>query len=475
MTLLVLLAAAILIAVFFYLSRRTSEPAVIPIVSSDGLLELQVPEGSLPAGVSPEDISIMPDSEPDLPFSIEGVNLVAYDLQPDGLTFSEPAQMKVAFGEDPQLYFSGSGDSYSLIDGVTYVFQDEGNYALVPVEHFSTFVHSTNAKPIFKLSGSASDIFEGDSITSEGLVSLTGTAYKIVYESGSIGYELVDGSQRITGAIFNSHNIDPGPKLNSPPTSAFGQSYTLTANGFTCRKAGPSFTEFHLTLNWDVKETGALGQLVNLIADQTAHMFAEIIVTFDCKKKQKPVELKCGNYIAEGSEECDNTDLRGKTCKDFGFDSGYLRCDKECRYDKTDCTNLRKISCNENTYDDDTSDSASYTCVDDCPGDEVCGPGCTCIQPDEGKSTTNDTTGLSGLPGLDEPVKEKIKVIRYGDDYIPIDQLHTFTGPECDKAEHWHANTGLVTTLKGEKVTDPNGCGFGKVSENPAIEIEVVR
>lgn len=69
-----------------------------------------------------------------------------------------------------------------------------------------------------------------------------------------------------------------------------------------------------------------------------------------------------------------------------------------------------------------------------------------------------------------------VSVIQYGDKYLPIDQLHKFTGEEeeeCDAQEHWHANGGTVEATDGSTVPDPGGCGFGKTASTPVIEVEV--
>ena len=74
-----------------------------------------------------------------------------------------------------------------------------------------------------------------------------------------------------------------------------------------------------------------------------------------------------------------------------------------------------------------------------------------------------------------EPVaiEEEIEVIRYGSYYIPLNQVHSGSGSECDGVEHWHANGPTVTATDGTVLSDPNpaGCGFGKTSEVPVMTI----
>jgi len=45
----------------------------------------------------------------------------------------------------------------------------------------------------------------------------------------------------------------------------------------------------------------------------------------------------CGNFIAEGGEDCDNSDLNGQTCINLGYASGNLSCDIACDFDTSAC------------------------------------------------------------------------------------------------------------------------------------------
>jgi hypothetical protein len=47
----------------------------------------------------------------------------------------------------------------------------------------------------------------------------------------------------------------------------------------------------------------------------------------------------CGDGTAEGDEACDGADLGGKTCDDFGFQFGALKCAPGCAHDTSACTN----------------------------------------------------------------------------------------------------------------------------------------
>lgn len=54
----------------------------------------------------------------------------------------------------------------------------------------------------------------------------------------------------------------------------------------------------------------------------------------------KIIEIVCGNNVAEFWEECDGTDLRGKSCLDFGYSGGNLSCTSVCTYDTFLCKSV---------------------------------------------------------------------------------------------------------------------------------------
>lgn len=46
----------------------------------------------------------------------------------------------------------------------------------------------------------------------------------------------------------------------------------------------------------------------------------------------------CGNNIKEGEEDCDNSDLAGKTCQNFGYTQGTLSCLPSCDFNFSNCS-----------------------------------------------------------------------------------------------------------------------------------------
>lgn len=70
--------------------------------------------------------------------------------------------------------------------------------------------------------------------------------------------------------------------------------------------------------------------------------------------------------------------------------------------------------------------------------------------------------------------EQKIKVIVVGDKRIPLTEVHTGIGTECENQEHYHANTNnMAMAVDGTNVSDPGGCGYGKVEEIKIEEVEL--
>lgn len=89
------------------------------------------------------------------------------------------------------------------------------------------------------------------------------------------------------------------------------------------------------------------------------------------------------------------------------------------------------------------------------------------------------TNNKSAEPFSEPTQKEssKIQVIDVDGKKVPLTELKTGIGPECQKAgkdsKHYHAlNHEAAIALDGTTVVDPGGCGFGKVDEVKIEEVE---
>lgn len=64
----------------------------------------------------------------------------------------------------------------------------------------------------------------------------------------------------------------------------------------------------------------------------------------------------CGNNIVEGGEDCDNSELNGKSCSSLGLGVGILGCDISCSFNKSGCKASAVVSAStENTTSSTTA------------------------------------------------------------------------------------------------------------------------
>ena len=106
------------------------------VESGDGLASLTVEPGSLPEGVSLEDVElkVIVDEAPE-----PGVPVVAVQLLPDGLALTEPATLTVALPEalhDSFMAIHMSGDIIEFLGGDIQQ-EDEGLSFATSIDHFS--------------------------------------------------------------------------------------------------------------------------------------------------------------------------------------------------------------------------------------------------------------------------------------------------------------------------------------------------
>lgn len=65
----------------------------------------------------------------------------------------------------------------------------------------------------------------------------------------------------------------------------------------------------------------------------------ESVITSESFQIMPPYLPVCGNHIKESGEECDGSDLAGKSCADFGFASGTLSCNL-CKFSIAACSDV---------------------------------------------------------------------------------------------------------------------------------------
>ena len=95
--------------------------------------------------------------------------------------------------------------------------------------------------------------------------------------------------------------------------------------------------------------------------------------------KDPPDDGVCGNSRIDGSEECDASDLGGKTCASLGQGSGQLGCTVDCTFDTSGC-NPTKLCGN-----------GSIDTGEDCEGGNLNGASCESLSLGGGTLACSDT------------------------------------------------------------------------------------
>lgn len=126
--------------------------------------------------------------------------------------------------------------------------------------------------------------------------------------------------------------------------------------------------------------------------------------------------------------------------------------------------------------------------ITECKTDADCGPPVCCSETEigmmicssagkcvPGKRACARDQICTGRPAMCLNAPQKIRVVAYQGTYLPADQIHQFTGPECDGDAHWHANRGSVKAVNGTVFIDQEDCGYGKTKDMPVIEIVILK
>ncbi len=120
----------------------------------------------------------------------------------------------------------------------------------------------------------------------------------------------------------------------------------------------------------------------------------------------------CGNSVAELGEDCDGTDLAGRSCQKLGYSGGSLGCTGGCKFDTSGCTSSGEICSdgidNDGDTDVDCDDSdCAASCADSCASPTVVGDPTTVNGNTTGHSAKTDPScGKPATPTGPEVIYE---------------------------------------------------------------------
>lgn len=93
---------------------------------------------------------------------------------------------------------------------------------------------------------------------------------------------------------------------------------------------------------YETYQSGNKAELIKIKAEVNGKLFPievkKVGSLYDIEEiNLLPLPPVCGNNIKERNEQCDGIDLGGKTCLDFGYSAGQLKCKSNCLFDTSQC------------------------------------------------------------------------------------------------------------------------------------------
>ena len=235
-------------------------PIVHRIPSADGNAVIEIPEGSLPEGVSIDDLSVTKETDED------DADLVVYNLEPEGTTFLKPIRVTVTEPlpqtEDYEIplvfhrYGEGEEERLESIETTIFSINPEAGTQSIGGElsHFSKYIHYPSDYEIrglfrFKPTISRSEFTVGELFDFSGEIIPSKQPFRLnrqVQRGRGLVYDYVDfavaqGSVwSVQGGLSTGFTSRLKPWTHDLPTQkniSKEQSYPFSA-AFTCERAG---------------------------------------------------------------------------------------------------------------------------------------------------------------------------------------------------------------------------------------------
>jgi hypothetical protein len=238
----------------------------LSIKSNDESAELTIPKNALPDNVKPNDISVTRVSNS----LTENGTLVVYDLEPDGLVFSEEVLFNVTFENANialPLVIISNGTGNELVNNVISEFylNNKSLKVSIPLTHFST-LRIRRITGTFSLEVSAPDeVFVGEKVNTIARFSLHKTKLIQARQFRHVTvYEFLEPHVIYKGSWINptygnqywEESFSPVGEVGGKPSSTkvvLGQTNTVQDDTFECVAA-----RTRTVLFYDVEITGSV-------------------------------------------------------------------------------------------------------------------------------------------------------------------------------------------------------------------------
>ena len=257
-TIIGIMGAVLLVAGFMYFSLGGASRSIQKVISNDGLAELEIPKNALPEGMSIKDISITNVSVDD--------TMIAYELKPDGATFSAPLTFKTTFKNRDNVIpipFSISKENgIEPVNGAEVTLNLSKNETTVsaPVTHFSILTFPTRtARAFFSATMAIPDqVYVGDVVTAKvtlnkhtdrvvlfselnpWAVPVYDDKERLILAPHNLGYKIDRDSVQVSGRAAAHESVGPRMSVDDRPalSSFVGESLSVKLSDFNCEKLG---------------------------------------------------------------------------------------------------------------------------------------------------------------------------------------------------------------------------------------------
>ncbi len=173
-------------------------------------------------------------------------------------------------------------------------------------------------------------------------------------------------------------------------------------------------------------------------------------------------ESICGNGSADEGEQCDQTDFRGFTCEDAGFDRGTLACNADCTFDFSGCS-----SCGDGKVDPgEACDDGNSDLLDGCDSNCQIEEGWECDG--QSPSTCSEFCGDSLVVGSEHCDETNLQGATCVD--LGFERGTLACSPDCEFDFSGCSTCGDGKVETGEECDDGNDLGGDGCAEDCTLE-----
>jgi len=251
------LVIIVILGAFFIFKGSSNK---ITIESEDGAVRLTIPDGALPEGVSPNDLSITIINEEEISEDTSGdyFSIKEIELNPSGLSFNKPVKISVTTkyieNTSPILVHISEDDTFEVLDYKEGEINEENSTVTyqAEVEHFSRIDFLTY-RTFVAVMDHPGDHFVGESFDVFVDVRKNSLSREFKDDQGHEGtiYIIEDSISLIDGTFKTFGPLNPDEISGIPYRAEMtGDNYRVNQT-FTCTEGGSATVRYGVDVYWE--------------------------------------------------------------------------------------------------------------------------------------------------------------------------------------------------------------------------------